>query len=67
MNPTGSHALDRGCQLFRLRETKPEAGEASLLIAFDACDLDLRRFPGIKLRHQLDPPYLLCHQLLLAP
>jgi hypothetical protein len=59
--------LDRGCQLFRLHETKSEAGQAWLPIAFDACNLKLRRFPGIKLRHQLDPPYQVCHPLTPAP
>jgi hypothetical protein len=49
--------LDRGCQPFCLCETKPEVGQACLLITFEACDLHLRRLPGLKLRHQFDPPH----------
>jgi hypothetical protein len=49
--------LDRGREMFRLSETKPEVGQTGLLIAFKACDLDLRRLPGLQLRHQLDPPH----------
>jgi hypothetical protein len=59
--------LDRGCQPFRLGETKPEAGKARMLIAFEAGDLDLRRLSGLKLRHQPDPPHQLWHQLTLVP
>ena len=59
--------LDRGRQLFRLGETKPEVGQASLLIALEACDLDLRRLSGLQLRHQLHPPHQLRHQLTLVP
>jgi hypothetical protein len=58
--------LDRGCQTFCLGETKPEVGQACMLIAFEACDLDLRRLPGLKLRHQPDPPHQLWHQLTLV-
>jgi hypothetical protein len=49
--------LEGGGELLRLCETEPEVGQASLLIAFDACDLDLRRLPVLQLRHQLDPPH----------
>ena len=59
--------LDRGHELFRLGKTKPEVGQACLLIAFEARDLHLRRLPGLKLRHQLDPPHQLRHQLTLVP
>jgi hypothetical protein len=38
--------LEGGSELLRLCETEPEAGQASLLIAFDASDLDLRRPPA---------------------
>ena len=43
--------LDRGHELFRLGETKPEVGQACLLSAFDACHLNLRRLPGCKFGH----------------
>ena len=59
--------LDRGHELFRLGETKPEVGQAWLLIAFEARNLHLRRLPGFKLRHQLDSPHQLWHQLTLVP
>ena len=59
--------LDRGHELLRLSETKPEVGQACLLIAFEACDFHLRRLPGLQLRHQLDPPHQLRHQLTLVP
>jgi hypothetical protein len=59
--------LDRGSQLFRLGETKSEVGQACLLSAFDACDLNLRRLPGLKLRHQLHAPHQVCHPLTPAP
>ena len=58
--------LEGGGQLFRLFETKTEVGQARLLIAFDACDLDRHRFPGLQLRHQLDPPHQLRHRLTLV-
>jgi hypothetical protein len=54
--------LDRGCQPFCLRKAKPEIAQTGLLIAFDACDLDLRRLPGLQLRHQFDPPHQFRHQ-----
>ena len=41
--------LDRGHELFRLGETKPEVCKAGLLIALEACDLHFRRLPGAKL------------------
>ena len=59
--------LDRSHELFRLGETKPGVGQTGLLIAFEASDLDLRRLPGLQLRHQLDPPYQPRHQLTLVP
>jgi hypothetical protein len=59
--------LDPGCQPFCLRETKPDVDQTCLLIAFKVCDLHLRRLPGLKLRHQLDPPHQLWHQLTLVP
>ena len=59
--------LDRGGQLFCLRETKPEVSQAYLHIAFEMGDLDLRRLPALKLRHQLHPPHQLWHQLTLVP
>jgi hypothetical protein len=59
--------LEGGGELLRLCETEPEVGQASLLTAFDACDLDLRRHPGLQLRHQLDPPHQFRHQLTLVP
>ena len=59
--------LDRGGQLLRLCETEPEVGQARLLIAFEACDLHLRRLAGPKLRHQLDPPHQFRHPLTLVP
>jgi hypothetical protein len=59
--------LDRGHELFRLGETKPEVGRTGLLIAFEACDLHLRRLPGAKLRHQFDPPNQFHHRLTLVP
>ncbi len=59
--------LDRGCQPFCLRKAKPEIAQTGLLIAFDACDLDLRRLPGLQLRHQFDPPHQFHHQLTLVP
>jgi hypothetical protein len=43
--------LDCGHDLFRLGETKPEVGQAYLLSAFDACNLNLRRLPRCKLGH----------------
>jgi hypothetical protein len=43
--------------MFRLSEAEPEVGQTGLLIAFEACDLDLRRLSGLQLRHQLDPPH----------
>ena len=58
--------LDRGQELFRLRKPKPEVGQTCLLIAFETCDLRLRRLPGLKLRHQLDPPNQLRHPLTLV-
>ena len=71
---TGDHHLCRdelrlegGGKLLRLYETEPEVGQASPLIAFDACDLDLRRLPGLQLRHQFDPPHQFRHQLTLVP
>jgi len=36
-----------GGKLLRLCETEPEVGQASPFIAFDACDLDLRRLPSL--------------------
>ncbi len=42
--------LDRGHELFRLSETKPEVGQTGLPIAFEACDLYLRRLPGLQRR-----------------
>jgi hypothetical protein len=59
--------LEGGSELLRLCETKPEVGQASLLIAFDACDLDLHRLPGLQLRHQVDPPHQLRQQPTLFP
>jgi hypothetical protein len=59
--------LDRRCQLVRLGETKTEIGHAGLLIASNACDLNLRRLPGFVLCYQLDPPDYLWHQLTLVP
>jgi hypothetical protein len=59
--------LDRGHELFRLSEMKPEVGHTCLLIAFEACDFHLRRLPGLQLRHKFDPPYQLRHQLTLVP
>jgi hypothetical protein len=59
--------LNRGQELFRLRKTKPEVSQTCLLIAFEACDLRLRCLPSLKLRHQLDPPHQLRHQLTLVP
>jgi hypothetical protein len=59
--------LEGGGELLRLCETEPEVGQASLLIAFDACDLDLRRLPGLQLPHQLDPPHQFRHQPTLVP
>ena len=38
-----------------------------VLIAFNACDLDLRRLPGLQLRYQFDPPHQFRHQLTLVP
>jgi hypothetical protein len=61
----GRSALDRGQELFR-RKPKPEVGQTCLLIAFEACDLRLRRLPGLELRQQLDPPNQLRHQLTLV-
>jgi putative transposase len=49
------------------RKTKSEVGQACLLIAFEACDLHLRRLPGLKPRHQVDPPHQLWHPLTLVP
>jgi hypothetical protein len=60
-------SLDRGCQPFCFRETKPEVGQTCLLIVFEARDLNLRRLPGLKLRHQLDPPHQLWPPLTLVP
>jgi hypothetical protein len=54
-------------ELLRLCKTQPKVGQVSLLIAFDACDLDLRRIPGLQLRYQLDPPHQFRHQLTLDP
>jgi hypothetical protein len=59
--------LEGGGELLRLCETKPEVGQASLPIAFDACDLDFCRLPGLQLPHQLDPPHQFHHQLTLVP
>jgi hypothetical protein len=59
--------LEGGGELLSLCETEPEVGQARLLIAFDVRDLDLRRLPGLQLRHQLDPPHQLRHQLTLIP
>jgi hypothetical protein len=59
--------LKGGGELLRLCETQPEVGQVNLLIAFDACNLDLRCLPGLQLRHQLDPPHQFRHQLTLAP
>jgi hypothetical protein len=59
--------LEGGGELLRLSETEPEIGQASLLIAFNACHLDLRRLSGLPLRHQLDPPHQFRHQLTLVP
>jgi hypothetical protein len=59
--------LGRGHELFCLGETKPEVGQTGLLIAFQACDLHLRRLPGAKLRYQLDPPHQFYHKLTLVP
>ena len=59
--------LDRSHELFRLGETEPEVGQTGLLIAFEACDLHLRRLPGAKLRYQLDPPHQFYDQLTLVP
>jgi hypothetical protein len=42
-------------ELLRLGETGPEVGQTSLLIAFDASHLDLRRLSGLQRHHQLDP------------
>jgi hypothetical protein len=51
----------------RLCETELKVAQAGLLIAFDACGLDLRRLPGLQLGHQLDPPHQLRHQRTLEP
>ena len=59
--------LDRGRELFRHGETKPEIGQTGLLIAFEAGDLDLPGLPGLQLRHQLDPPHQFRHLLTLVP
>jgi hypothetical protein len=59
-------ALDRGCQPFRLHETKPEVRQACLLIAFEAGDLHLRRLPSLKLGHHLDPPHQIWQSLTLV-
>ena len=59
--------LDRSHQMFRLSEMKPEIGQASPLIALEACDLDLRRLSGLQLRHQLHPPHQPRHQPTLVP
>jgi hypothetical protein len=53
--------LESGGELLRLGKTEPEVGQASLLIAFDAGDLDLRRLASLQLRHQFR------HQLTLIP
>jgi hypothetical protein len=58
--------LDRGHELFRLGETKPEVGQTGLFIAFEACDFHLR-LPGLQLRYKFDPPNQLRHQLTLVP
>jgi hypothetical protein len=47
-----------GSQLLRFGETEPEVRQTSLLIACDACDLDL---------HRLDPPHQLRQPLTLIP
>ena len=44
----------------------PEIAQTGLLIAFDVCDLDLGRLPGLQLRHQFDPPHQFRHQLILV-
>jgi hypothetical protein len=60
-----NRGLEGESELFRFCETKPEVGQASLLIAFVACDLDLGRLPGLQL--QLDPPHQFRHQITLVP
>jgi hypothetical protein len=72
--PTGDRRLCRddlrlegGGELLRLSKPEPEVGQASRLIAFAACDLDLRRLPGLQLRHQLDSLHQFRHQPTLAP
>ena len=52
MNPTELHAL---------------VSQAYLHITFEMGDLDLRRLPALKFRHQLHPPHQLWHQLTLVP
>jgi hypothetical protein len=54
-------------ELLRLGETEPEVGQTSLLIAFDACHLDLRRLSGLQRHHQPDPHTQFRHQLTLVP
>jgi hypothetical protein len=38
-----NHALEGGGELFRLGKTKTEIGQASLPVAFEACNFHLRR------------------------
>ncbi len=42
--------------------SEAQIGQTGLLIIFEACDLHLRRLPGLQLRHQLETP-----QFCMAP
>jgi predicted transposase YbfD/YdcC len=56
-----------GGELFRLGKPETEVGQASLPVAFEACNLHLRRRARLQFRDQLHVPNHLPHQLILVP